>query len=188
MTASDTTPPELARQRIVLTVRDRSEAITQARQYAAVLRAGGRNYAVLQMDAGWLSNLNVAHNLVLPACWQLGIAAGTLLKRASALAERWSHGEQWLSQQLGRRPSELTTAERRELLLLQAALCEPEVLLILPEWFSGPTEVSDLWWQMQNQYFDKYQWLHFAKHASPLLSDAQWQPGTLDAQGNIHVD
>lgn len=174
--------------RCFIPVAGRAAALQMASRVCRRLRARGHSYAVLQMESAFLSNLNVAQNLVLPSGWQQRQPATQLLQQAQELADAWQYAGPALADLLPLRPFELSDSSRRMLVLLQAALCQPQTLLILPDWFSELPLQDCAWWQWQHRVFQSQQWLYLASRPATLHPEVAWRTGHVGAEGDVDVE
>jgi ABC-type uncharacterized transport system YnjBCD ATPase subunit len=174
--------------RCFVAVAGRAAAVQQASRICRRWRANAQAYAVLQSEAAFLSNLNVGQNLVLPSNWQQPQPAAQLLHQARELFQGWQLDGPTLAELLPLRPYELSETSRRTLVLLQAALCQPQRLLILPDWFAEPPLEDTPWWQLQNRVFQSQQWLYLASRPATLTPAVAWVTGKIGAEGNVDVE
>lgn len=173
--------------RCFVPVEGRAQAVPLASRICQRLRARGQAYAVLQVEAAFLSNLNVAQNLVLPCTWRHRESAAKVLGRAADMYGTWQCAGPALSELLPLRPFELSSTSRRLLVLLQAALCAPQVLLILPDWFAELPQEDAPWWQVQNRAFQSQQWLYLATRPATLTPAVAWVTGQVGVEGDVDV-
>ena len=174
--------------RCFVAVPGRTAALQAASRICRQLRAGQQAYAVLQTDAAFLSNLNMAQNLVLPCSWRQPQSAAQILQQAAQHFQAWQPDGPALSALLPLRPYELSETSRRWLVLLQAVLCQPRVLLLLPDWFAELPLADAPWWQLQQRVFASQQWLYLASRPATLTPAVAWLNGQLGAQGEVYVE
>ena len=174
--------------RCFVPVEGRVAAVQVASRIGRRLRATGQTYAVLQTEAAFLSNLNVAQNLVLTSSWLRPRPAPQVLRQAAELFEAWQLAGPSLSALLPLRPFELSESARRLLVLLQAALSQPQVLLILPDWFVALPLEDAPWWQLQNRVFESQRWLYLASRPATLIPAVPWVTGQVGVKGDVDVE
>ncbi|XZG68848.1 hypothetical protein ACTSKR_09290 [Chitinibacteraceae bacterium HSL-7] len=117
------------------------QRLDQLAACALALSPGG--VAVLESEGGFVNNLRVWENLVLPAWYHRGGEAAHLedrLEEVLALSG-WAHDE--LQEWCGLLPSKLSRDQRRRLAVLRAALMRPRWVLADAGWYGWYVRQSD---------------------------------------------
>lgn len=150
-----------------------SVAITDA--VCGQLHQSASPFALLQVHAALISNINVRENLLLTSTWSLVRDAAQTSKQLEAMVADWGLSRDTMDRLLQRRPAQLTDNELRLVVLMRAALVQPRVLLLLPDWFGHPPSDEEPWWVLQRQHFGQCAWCFVCDQRGVEPLSENWQ-------------
>lgn len=139
------------------------------------LQQSGTPFALLQVHAALISNINVRENLLLMSTWSTAQDAAQSMAQLSDLVAGWGLSHDLVDRLLLRRPAQLTDSELRLAVLLRAALVQPQVLVLLPDWFGHPPTDDDPWWLLQRQHFAHCAWCFVCDQKGVEPVSENWQ-------------
>ncbi len=137
------------------------------------------NAALIHSHGALINNISVAENLLLVSCWHKRQAIDPLLQRAQSILQQWlptdHHCQGWLL----KRPAELLEEQRRLIVLLRAALSEPELLLIAHDWFNVRGKSKDRSAVVLREHFTLCRWWWFCTETESATHE-NWHTITRD--------